>query len=120
MKTLKIFSLAIIAITFSISGLAQDKKTETFPVAGVCGMCKARIEKTAKEAGAESADWNVDTKILTVTYSQASITGNKIQQAIANAGHDTPEYKATKKAYSSLPSCCKYERKETETKTGSK
>jgi len=120
MKTLRIVSLLLIATSISLFSFAQDIKTETIPVSGVCGMCKARIEKAAKEAGAESADWNVDTKILTVTYNETSITGNKIQQAIANVGHDTRDYKATTKAYNSLPSCCKYERKAAETKTGSK
>lgn len=119
MKTLKTFSL-VIAITFSLSSFAQNIKTETIPVSGVCGMCKARIEKAAKESGAETADWNVDTKILTVTYNEANIAGNKIQEAIAKAGHDTRDYKATTKAYNSLPSCCRYERKAAETKNGSK
>ena len=48
MKT-RILSLAMIMGLSSISLFAKSDKTETFEVAGNCGMCEARIEKAAEK-----------------------------------------------------------------------
>lgn len=79
-------------------------------MSGECGTCKKKIEKAAKAAGASYAVWNVDSKVLTVKYNNSSSNAAKIQQSIANAGYDTPGYKATEEAYDKLDDCCKYER----------
>ena len=71
MKTLRIFSFTALLMAFATVSLAQAK-TETFKVSGNCGMCKSKIEKAAKEAGAKTAIWNVDTKMLTVFYKSSS------------------------------------------------
>lgn len=108
MKTFKSFSFIAIFLSLSFFATAQD--TKTIKVSGNCGMCKSRIEKAAKDAGATSADWSTETKVLTVQFNNATVDIAKIQQAIATAGHDTEDVKATDKAYEKLPSCCKYER----------
>ena len=77
-------------------------------------MCEKRIEKTAKSVkGVESADWNLETKMIEVTYDESKTDVDKIKAAIAKVGHDTDKYKADDKVYSHLPACCKYEREET-------
>ncbi len=78
-------------------------------VSGNCGMCKKNIETAAKSAGATAANWNKDTKILTVSFNGASST-DKIETAIAAAGYDTEHAKATEEAYKSLDECCQYDR----------
>jgi periplasmic mercuric ion binding protein len=83
-------------------------KTEKLKVGGNCDMCKARIEKAAKVNGVTKADWNKETKILTLTYDSKVVTSDEVQKKIAAVGHDTPKYKADDKAYNSLPGCCKY------------
>ncbi len=111
MKTLQIFLLACLFTIISNSdALAQSKKTETFDVAGNCGMCKSNIEKAAKSAGASYAAWNVDSKKLTVKYAKNTST-EKIQQKIAEAGYDNAGAKASDEAYNKLHGCCQYERK---------
>jgi copper chaperone CopZ len=110
MKTLKLLSFLSFFISLSLFSFAQEVKTENIRVAGNCGMCKARIEKAAKDAGAESADWSTETKILTVKFNSLSADAAKIQQAIAAAGHDTRDYRAKDEVYNKLPGCCKYER----------
>ena len=111
MKTLKI--VFAIAFTFMInSAMAQKATTESIAVSGNCGMCKTTIEKAAKSAGAQEADWNADTKTLTVKYKSTSTNAAKIQQSVASAGYDTRDVRATDEAYDKLHSCCKYERKE--------
>ncbi|MBL7744872.1 MAG: cation transporter [Chitinophagaceae bacterium] len=109
MKTLKIFSILPLFIAISLVSFAQ-KKTETIPVSGNCGMCEAKIEKAAKEAGASAAEWNKDTKVLTVSYNSSATNAAKIQQAIAKVGYDTRDFKATEESYNKLHACCQYER----------
>jgi hypothetical protein len=110
MKTIKLFSILVVCLTISSSIFAQKEKTESFKVSGECNMCKKKIEKAAKEAGASFASWSPQTKILKVTYNANASSPNSIQHAIANVGYDTPNYKATEEAYKSLDECCQYER----------
>src|SRR5258705_7527698 len=109
MKTLRIFSFAAILMAFATVSFAQAK-TETFKVSGNCGMCKSKIEKAAKDEEAKSAIWDVDTKILTVTYTSSSTNTAKIQEKIASVGYDNEGATASKESYEKLHSCCKYER----------
>ncbi len=60
MKTLRVFPLLGLLMAVTTISFAQKTKTESFAVSGNCGMCKAKIEKAAKEAGASSASWDVD------------------------------------------------------------
>jgi mercuric ion binding protein len=66
MKNLK-HLLFIIFSALATSVFAQDK-TESVKVYGNCEMCKSRIEKALTVDGVKKADWDVDTKMLTVTY----------------------------------------------------
>ena len=116
MKTFKIFSILTIALLAVNFSFAQKQVEETFKVSGECGMCKSKIEKAAKSAGATHAVWSVDEKTLTVKYNSTSTNTAKIQEAIAGVGYDTPKYKATDEAYNKLHECCKYERVKDEAK----
>lgn len=92
--------------------VTQAVKSTTFEVSGKCGMCKKRIEKAAHGLeGVQSANWDVETKKLSVKYDPATVTEADIQKQIAGVGHDTKTAKATDEAYNNLPGCCKYERK---------
>jgi mercuric ion binding protein len=107
MKTLQLFIISFLFI--SATSFAQTK-TETIRVNGECGTCKKKIETAAKNAGASYANWNADTKQLTVKYSSSSSNAAKIEKSIANAGYDTQDVKATDEAYNKLDDCCKYDR----------
>jgi hypothetical protein len=109
MKTFKLFLTSFIFLLTAQLATAQTK-TEKIKVAGECGMCKKKIEKAAKNAGATYADWNTESKVLTVKYNNTSANKAKIEQAIATEGYDTPSAKATDEAYEALHECCKYER----------
>ena len=109
MKTLKSLFFSFLLISFSTVALAQAK-TEKIKVSGECGMCKTKIEKAAKAAGASYALWDVDTKVLTVKYSNNASNTAKIEKAVAGVGYDTQNQKATEEAYNNLHGCCKYER----------
>jgi|WetSurMetagenome_2_1015567.scaffolds.fasta_scaffold75127_2 periplasmic mercuric ion binding protein len=119
MKSIRFIISVIIAVLIGISANAQTKspshiassQTQTIKVMGTCELCKARIEKAAKIDGVNKAEWNKETKVLTLVFNPAVVTSDEVQKKIAAAGHDTEKYKASDKAYSSLPSCCQYERK---------
>lgn len=116
MKTLRVFPVMAFLLAFTNFSFAQKAKafdqiiTEKIPVSGNCGMCKKNIEAAARKAGATKADWDVDKKILLVSFNNASANTAKIQQRIAAAGYDTRDLKADDKAYDNLHACCKYER----------
>ena len=108
MKTLQLFFLVLFVSIASV-GFAQSK-TEKIKVSGECGMCKKKIEKAAKDAGASFAEWSTDSKVLTVKYTDNATNVVKIEKAVAGVGYDTQNVKATDEAYSNLHECCKYER----------
>ena len=112
MKTIKYFAGLCLLFATSIA-FAQTKpvQSEKIKVWGNCGMCKSHIEKAAKAAGATTAFWNKDTKILAVSYQPGQTTDMKIQEKIAAAGYDTRDLTADNKAYEALDECCKYDRK---------
>jgi copper chaperone CopZ len=113
MKTFKITSFLALFMTIAICSFAQKRGAkESIPVSGNCGMCKGKIEKAAKQAGASDAEWNAETQELTVKYASTTTNAAKIQQAVAAVGYDTRDVKASDEAYDKLHGCCKYERKE--------
>lgn len=111
MKT-KVLSLVSMFLLGTTMVFAQTK-TEIFEVKGNCGMCETRIEKAAKSVnGVTRAEWEQETKMLTVAFDSTKTTVHKVQTAIAQAGHDTPMHKASDEVYNALPGCCKYDRTE--------
>jgi len=82
--------------------------TITFKVYGVCEQCKNRIESALNTKAIKQATWDIDTKLLTVTFDQAKITIEKINNRITAVGHDTYFKKAKDADYFALPTCCYY------------
>lgn len=101
--------IKMLAIIFA-ANLAYSQNTieYEFLVQGECGMCQDRIEETAVKAGAESASWDMATKILTVDIDESKVSVSDIRYAIAQAGHDNGNFKAPKDIYDDLPGCCQY------------
>ena len=93
--------------------MAQTTKKESVKVWGNCGMCKKKIEKAAKSAGASAASWDSETQLLKISFDDSKTSSVKIQESIAKVGYDTQDYTADNEAYDNLPGCCQYDRKET-------
>jgi len=116
MKTIKLnIALAILfaigtAVSAQTGVRASGPKTESIKVSGNCSMCKARIEKSAKEEGATAAEWDSKTQMVTVTFDPSKTSIDKLAKKFASVGHDTEKYKADDKVYASLPACCHYDR----------
>lgn len=118
MKSLSISLSLLFSLFISEFSVAQSTvKKETIKVWGNCGMCRKNIEKAAKSAGATAASWNEDSKQLKLTYNLSKTSGDKIQQAIADAGYDTQDKTASDEAYNNLHGCCQYDRKADATKS---
>jgi hypothetical protein len=112
MKSIQFLSTLVFVLLSTFSFAQSKASKETVKVYGNCNMCKKNIEKAAKSAGASTASWDADTKMLTLSYPKALGNSDKIQQAIAAAGYDTEKFTADQKAYLSLDECCQYDRKE--------
>lgn len=112
MNTIKSIATAICLFAGIATSFAQAK-TETIKVSGNCGSCEKHIEGAAKKAGAEKAEWDKETKILTVTYDASKTTNDEIQKKVASVGYDTEKYVGDEKAYKKLAECCQYDNKRT-------
>ena len=104
-------AIVIIGIMLlGITGFSQNKNAKaSIAVDGVCGMCKERIEKAAiRTKGVKSANWNLETHELKLIYNEERTDLTKIQQSIADSGHDTRDIKAKDEVYTTIDDCCKY------------
>lgn len=115
MKKFLNFILPVFFIVIGSTVYAQQSKASV-KVWGNCGMCKQVIEEAAVKSGASTANWDKNTKVLVVEFSDQQTDLKKIQMSVAASGYDTQEYKANDKAYSNLPGCCQYTRKDVASK----
>jgi len=100
----KIFLGALLFLSFAVSGQELSIK-----VYGACGMCQERIENNAKSViGVNSASWDQEENVLTVTYSNGLFQENELHEKMAGIGHDTDKVKSTDEVYDNLHGCCKY------------
>ena len=100
--------LLLAAVLMFSTAEAKTVKT-TFEVKGNCGMCQKRIEQAARSVkGVTSARWNKANNQFSLVYDNKQTSPEKVQQAIAAAGHDCGTFKAEKAVYDKLPGCCKY------------
>ncbi|MEM6349037.1 MAG: hypothetical protein AAF927_34440 [Bacteroidota bacterium] len=107
---ISLFSLLLTLFALPTFGQTEAPKVATaeFEVAGVCSMCKARIENAATIKGVKLAEWDKETGILKVIYKTKVTTEEAIQKAVAERGHDTEKVKAKDEVYNKLPGCCSY------------
>lgn len=109
-----VLGMMLLLVAFSIQ--AQEVKNKnakyTFEVNGNCEQCQKRIQKAAfSVAGVKSAVWDIESHELTVIINEEKCSVLDVKKAIAKAGHDTDDVKASADVYDKLPGCCQYERK---------
>ena len=112
---MKTFIVVLVASFFSLSGIAQEKKSKNkkveLKVAGNCEMCEKRIEKAAFSVkGVKSADWHIDHKDIHLIIDENKCSVEDVAKAIAAVGHDTEFIKAKDEDYEKLHGCCLYNR----------
>ena len=112
---MKLISKILVAITVLLSFTScnaqiKNAKTETVKVYGNCDMCEKTIEKAGNLKKIAKVDWNVDTKMATLTYDSKKTNQDAILKRIALSGYDSDKFLAPDNAYSKLPGCCQYDR----------
>ena len=121
MQTLKTFLFIAIAVSMTSFAHAQQfnqkldgpfSVTKTFKVNGTCEMCKHRIESSVNHLpGVWNSNWDVYSKILTVTYDKSKVNPVIIEKLVSGLGHDIESMNAASGAYNKLPECCRFQRK---------
>lgn len=71
-------------------------------------MCEDRIVGALDVPGVRAVEWDQIKKKAMVVYKPKKISEERIQQLVADAGHDTDLYTATDEAYNGLAECCLY------------
>ena len=111
----KLFLMATVFCLLTASFVIAQTTEGKLTVQGVCGMCKARIEKAALGvSGVAKAEWELETKVLALQFDSGKTNLDAISKAVAKVGHDTDRDGADDKVYAALPDCCKYRDAESE------
>mgnify|MGYP001816515312 CR=1 FL=1 len=104
MKTLK--HTATLGLLLLSMAVFAKTITAKFTVKGQCGECKERIEEALDVKGISFAEWDVETKMLTVRYNVKKISEKEIHTMISKLGYATSQMEANTKAEKNLPGCC--------------
>ena len=98
-------TLMIGLMLLSIAAFAKSITTK-FKVEGQCGECKERIEKALDVPGISFAEWNKETKMLTVRYNDKKFQEDDIHKIVSELGYATSKMKANLEAQKKLSACC--------------
>lgn len=109
-RGLTIIAASVALLLFACQS-SKSSKDITFKVWGNCDMCKETIETALKINGIVKADWNVDSKLIAITYDTLLIMPKQIHEKIAAVGYDTELLIGDSVAYNNLHACCQYVRK---------
>ncbi len=86
----------------------QVEDTITLSVAGICLMCKSRIETTALSVPSVlTANWDIVNQMLMIEVA-SDFEKNALVEKLLEIGHDSDGKYANSEAYNLLHSCCKY------------
>lgn len=104
----KIFVLLF--LLFSFTSFSQKGKVEITQIqtSAQCGDCKERIEsKLNYTKGVIFAEFDLDSKKVTVKFKSSVINLLQIKEIIAKIGYDADEVKAKLEDIQKLPNCCR-------------
>ena len=112
---MKLTSNILVTITVLLSFTScnaqiKNATTETVKIYGNCGMCEKTIEKAGNLKDIVKIDWNVDTKMATITYDTKKTNQDEILRRIALSGYDSDKFLAPDDVYNNLHGCCQYDR----------
>ena len=100
--------LFLFALLCSVQVQAQGSVKLEFTAKGCCPMCEDRIVAALDVPGVRAVEWDQFKEKAMVVYKPKKISEDRIQQLVADAGHDTDLYTATDEAYNGLEACCLY------------
>ena len=93
---------------FSGVALGQGSLKTEFTAKGCCPMCEDRIIGALDVSGVRAAEWDQFKERAFVVYKPKKISEERIQQLVAESGHDTDRFTASDEAYGALEACCLY------------
>ncbi|HXH19194.1 MAG TPA: heavy metal-associated domain-containing protein [Chitinophagales bacterium] len=102
--------LAVFSLFIFPANAQKAKKTETIQIktSAVCNMCKHTIETALYNVkGVKSANLDVPSKVVTVSYKPSAVTPEQLRTAITKVGYDADDVPADPQAYQKLHGCCK-------------
>lgn len=102
--------VAILLLTTACGTRIQNQTTETVKIYGNCGTCKNTIEKAGNVKNEATIEWNVDSKMASLSYDKQKTSKTEILKRIALAGYDSDSFLAPDDVYAKLPACCQYDR----------
>ena len=100
--------LFLFTLLCSVQVQAQGSVKLEFTAKGCCPMCEDRIVAALDVPGVRAVEWDQFKEKAMVVYKPKKISEDRIQQLVADAGHDTDLYTATDEAYNGLEACCLY------------
>jgi len=100
--------LFLFALLCSVQIQAQGSVKFEFTAKGCCPMCEDRIVAALDVPGVRAVEWDQFKEKAMVVYKPKKISEDRIQQLVADAGHDTDLYTATDEVYNGLAACCLY------------
>lgn len=103
-----IFFVLLIVFLISCKNSVVETQVQVY---GACDIAKKKIDSAARLEGVIKADWNKESKLLTIKYDSTKVSIDAILKNVAMAGFDNERYFADDYAYEELPDSCKYERK---------
>jgi copper chaperone CopZ len=108
-KIVLVVFIAFFGLNTNAQELLNKNKKVDVEVNGVCDMCKKRIEKAAYSVkGVKSAVWHAEDQDIHLIIDETKCTVLDVEKAIAKAGHDTKDIKATDEQYAKIHGCCLY------------
>ena len=110
MKAIIFMTVVALLSTTAIQAQIKNAKTEILKVYGNCGMCETNIEKAGTKSKLYKTDWNVDTKMASITFDSQKTNADAVLKSIALSGYDNASFLAPDEAYNKLQGCCKYDR----------
>ena len=100
--------LFVLTLLCSVHVQAQGSVKFEFTAKGCCPMCEDRIVAALDVPGVRAVEWDQFKEKAMVVYKPKKISEDRIQQLVADAGHDTDLFTATDEAYNGLEACCLY------------
>ena len=84
MRKLRLIAIIVMALFSLKTAHAQVMVTESFKVTLDCNneSCKRQIETSMMKNGAKNADWDNETKTVTVTYDPRKITVEDVRKRL--------------------------------------
>jgi mercuric ion binding protein len=80
--------------------------TKKIKVEGECDMCKDKIEAALDIPGVSFAEWDVESKMLTVRFNDKKINEDEIHTLMSELGYATDKLAANVASQKKLDSCC--------------